>query len=407
MNDSLRPGAKAGPVRPAQVEPLADDEARLRLSAIVESSDDAIVSKDLNGTITSWNTGAEQIFGYTAEEVVGKSITILIPSERRDEEFQILDRIRRGKRVHHYETVRRRKNGSMVDVSLSISPIKNSKGEVIGASKIARDITKRKATERALADVKEQLVLANEDLEKQVEDRTASLQKAMEQMEEFSYSVSHDLRAPVRAMQGYARVLAEDYGDRLDEQAREYLDRIIRGGTRMDRLIQDVLTYSRLSRREMPLQPVSLEKLVREIIQQYPEMQPPRAEIAISGPLMSVQGHEPSLTQAISNLLNNAIKFIPHDVTPRVRVRTERRNQRVRLWIEDNGIGIKPEYQHRLFGMFERVHPETKYEGTGIGLAIVRKAVERMGGLVGIESDGLTGSNFWIELPAAAGGASR
>jgi signal transduction histidine kinase len=194
----------------------------------------------------------------------------------------------------------------------------------------------------------------------------------------------------------------EDYGAQLDEHAKKYLDRIIRGGTRMDRLIQDILTYSRLSRREIQLHPISLDKLTREIVRQYLDLgSAANPDISVEGQLSTVIGHEPSLSQAISNLLNNAVKFVAPGATPKVHVRTERRNGDVRLWIEDNGIGIKPEYQHRLFSVFERVHPEKNYEGTGIGLAIVRKAAERMGGKAGVESDGVNGSKFWIQLPAA------
>jgi signal transduction histidine kinase len=289
----------------------------------------------------------------------------------------------------------------LVEISLTISPIKDERGNIVGVSKIARDITEQKRAERELREAKDRLATYSAELETHVEQRTASLREAIEQMEEFSYSVSHDLRAPVRAMQGYAKVLLEEYGSRLDDNAREYLDRIIRGGTRMDRLIQDILTFSRLTRREMQLHPVSLDRLVREILQQYPDLRSSRAEIIIQGNLPPVIGHEPSLSQAISNLLNNAIKFVAPDTVPRIRIRTERVGEDVRLWIEDNGIGIQPEYQHRLFGMFERVHAEKRYEGTGIGLAIVRKAVERMNGKAGVESDGITGSNFWIQLPAA------
>jgi signal transduction histidine kinase len=220
-------------------------------------------------------------------------------------------------------------------------------------------------------------------------------------MEEFSYSVSHDLRAPVRVMKGYAEALIEDYAGCLDDKGRDYLERIVRGSSRMDRLIHDVLTYSRVSRCEISLQPVSLQKLVPEIIQNYPEMQKPNAEVNIKEPLRAVLGHEPSLAQAISNLLSNGVKFVARGTAPRVQVWTELRNGNVRLWIDDNGIGIKSEYQRRLFGMFERVHQDKSYDGTGIGLAIVRKALERMGGTAGVKSDGITGSSFWIELPAA------
>jgi signal transduction histidine kinase len=161
------------------------------------------------------------------------------------------------------------------------------------------------------------------------------------------------------------------------------------------------MTYSRISRRELRLEPVSLDKLVREVMQLYPDMRPERADINVDGPLPDVIAHEPSLTQVVSNLLSNAVKFVAPNGRPHVRVSFDRRNSQARLWIEDNGIGIKPEHQSRLFGMFERIHPERDYEGTGIGLAIVRKAVERMNGAVGVESDGISGSRFWIELPMA------
>jgi PAS domain S-box-containing protein len=516
------------------------------LSSIVEYSDDAIISKDLNGIITSWNAGAERIFGYKAEEIVGHSVLELIPADRQDEEPGILARLRRGERIDHYETVRQRKDGLLVEVSLTVSPMKGDDGKVFGASKIARDITDRKRAQSiqqalyeltstvngavALHDVYDAALNAvcrcqgthrtaillydtegvmrfrawrdlssdyrsvveghspwprdalspqpvciddvrtanfderirdvvtregirslaflpityegrllgkfmiyydvphhftpeelqpaqtivtqvafaierrrtGENLERMVNERTASLREAIVQMEEFSYSISHDLRAPVRAMQCYAEVLMEDYGGELDEHAKKYLERIIHSGVRMDRLIQDILTYSRLSRREIKLQPISLDRLTRDIVSQYLDMKTGAGlEISVEDGLMPVVGHEASLSQAISNLLSNAVKFIAPGTQPKVHLRTERRNGDIRLWIEDNGIGIKPEYQHRLFNVFERMHPEKNYEGTGIGLAIVRKAAERMGGKAGVESNGVDGSKFWIQLPAA------
>jgi PAS domain S-box-containing protein len=377
----------------------AEDASRW-LTAIIESSEDAIISKNLKGIITSWNQSAQRIFGYTADEIVGKPVTMLIPEDHQDEEPDILRRLQRGERIEHYETIRRRKDGTLVNISLTVSPVKNAQGVIVGASKIARDITPRKYAERRLAEVQSQLTRTNEELEQRVQERTRRLREAIEQMEEFSYSVSHDLRAPVRAMQGYAKAVLEDYGERLDAPGREYLDRIVRGSVRMDRLIQDILTYSRLSRREIRLQPVSLDKLVHEIVQQYPEMRSSHARITIHSPLPDVLAHEPSLSQVISNLLANSIKFVEPGITPEIDVRAEQIVNDVRFSVSDNGIGIKPEYQHRLFGMFERIHPEKNFEGTGIGLAIVRKAVERMDGKVGVESDGIHGSKFWIQLPA-------
>jgi PAS domain S-box-containing protein len=376
------------------------EASQCHLAAIVESSEDAIVSKDLNGIIMSWNKGAERIFGYAAEEIIGRPVSVLIPPQRDNEEPEILSRIRRGERVEHYETFRIRKDGTTVPISLTISPIRDSKGRITGASKIARDITQRKRDELALKFTRDQLTRGKEELERRVEERSASLRSAVEQMEEFSYTVSHDLRAPLRGMQTYARALMEDYSGALDEEGRRYLSRISENAARLDRMILDVLTFSRVAREEIRPQRISLDRLVHEIAQTYPGMQPPHAEIRIET-LQDVMGHQSSLTQAVSNLLNNAVKFAPEGVTPKVHVRTERKNGDVRLWIEDNGIGIDPRHQGKLFGMFERLHPHLKYEGSGVGLAIVRKAVERMGGEVGVESDGRTGSRFWIQLKVA------
>jgi len=269
-----------------------------------------------------------------------------------------------------------------------------------GVFAAARDITERKLAEEGLREAQRQLAGHAVTLEKTVDDRTASLRETIEQLEEFSYSVAHDLRAPLRAMQGYAKAVLKDYGDRIGEEGKDYLQRIGNAGLRMDALTRDVLTYSKVARASMPREPVLLDKLVPEIIRHYPQMQVAQAEITVESPLLPMLGNETWLTQAISNLLGNAVKFVPEGTTPRVRVRSESRDGEVRLWIEDNGIGIKPEYQSRLFGMFERVHLDEKYEGTGIGLAIVRKSIERMGGTVGLESDGETGSKFWIQLPA-------
>ncbi|HWD20687.1 MAG TPA: PAS domain S-box protein [Verrucomicrobiae bacterium] len=488
------------------------EEMSARLAAIVDHSGDAIISKDLSGIIKTWNKGAERVFGYSAAEAIGKPVTMLIPSERLDEEPGILDRVRHGERIDHYETVRRRKDGVCVDISLAVSPIRDMQGEVIGASKIARDITDRKAAEaalrrsegllRELADSMPQIVWASppdgrvdyfnrrwheftghapgyahwqqalhpddaaqvaakfaeglksqkpftaefrlkgqrseahrwflartepirdeagnvirwfgtftdiddqkraeEKLERTVAERTASLREAVAQMEEFSYTVSHDLRAPLRGMDAYSRALLEDFAPALPAEAQEALTRIAANAARLDRMIVDILTYTRISRADFHQGKVSLDKLARQIVEQYPGMQQPQAQIVIE-PLPDVIGHEPSLTQALSNLLNNAIKFVPAGVTPQVRVWPERKDGKIRIWVADNGIGIAPRHQHKLFRMFERMHPNMKFEGTGVGLAIVRKAMERMGGQAGVESDGVHGSQFWIELPDTTG----
>lgn len=385
------------------------DEARLRLGAIVESSDDAIVSKTLDGIIQSWNKGAERIFGYSAREVIGKHITLLIPPERHNEEVEILARLRRGERSEHYRTMRVRKNGQQFHASITISPIRNSAGEIIGASKILRDVTPQIQAQEALQEAQARLQEQATELELRVQERTAQLQETIAELEAFSYTVSHDLRAPLRAMQQYAQVLIDDHTAQLDAQGKLLLSRIVAASQRLDTLIRDVLTYSGVLRTAVRLEPVNIEKLVSDIIEHYPALQAPNADIEVRGPLLSALGNEAFMTQAISNLLTNAVKFVSKNIKPRIQVWTEALNspsqpggRMVRLWIQDNGIGIAPEHQDRIFGMFERLHSGSEFEGTGIGLAIVRKAVERMGGSVGVHSQPGKGSKFWIDLRAAA-----
>lgn len=376
-------------------------DAVRRLAAIVESSDDAIMSRDLSGVIMSWNRGAEKLFGYSADEAVGRPVTLLIPEERKQEESAIISKILQGLSVDHYETVRLRKDGSPVAVSLSVSPIRDEHGRVTGASKIARDITTQKRYEAQLESAQAQLQLHAQSLEQKIEDRTALLREAVAQMEEFSYTVSHDLRAPLRAMNSYSQALLEDYAPQLDDTAKEYLNRIQRSSQRMERLTHDVLMYSRLVRSEVVLAKIDLREVMLDVVDQYEELQPPKAVIEIAPDLGRVIGHEVSLGQCLTNLLTNAVKFVAPGVKPQVKVFAEKRADKVRLWIEDNGIGIASEHQSRIFLIFERLHGREQYEGTGMGLAIVRKAMEKMGGSCGVTSDGKSGSRFWVELPAA------
>jgi PAS domain S-box-containing protein len=384
------------------IERKRADEARFRLAAIIESSDDAILSKDLNGIIKSWNAGAERIFGYTASETVGRPVTMLIPTDRLDEESGILGRIRRGERVEHYETIRRHKDGTSLNVSLAVSPIVNNEGQIIGASKIARDITRRKRADEALREAHELLGDRAKQLENLVEKRTADLRDTVQQLEIFSYSIVHDMRAPLRSMTSFASILESEYHDKLDETGRNYLDRIVKSATRLDALITDVLTYSRLSTAETPLIRVDLDKLVTEIVENYPQFQEKAELIHIQHPLPAACGNAALLTQIVSNLLGNALKFVPPGRTPRAVVGAENGLGKVRLWIEDNGIGIPSEQRERIFGLFQRLHRPDEFAGTGVGLAIVKKAAERMGGKVGVESAPGTGSRFWVELEAAS-----
>jgi signal transduction histidine kinase len=237
-----------------------------------------------------------------------------------------------------------------------------------------------------------------EQLEEKVRERTARLEQTISELEAFSYSMSHDLRAPLRAMRGYSQVLLDDYAASLDGTGQEYLKRILTASERLDRLVQDVLRYSRCAREAIDCVPINLEALVAAVIAEYAPLHAPNAEIVVEKPLLKVCGHEASLTQVISNLLANAVKFVEPGRRPIVKIWTETRGSRVRVFFSDNGIGIAPEHHAKIFRMFERLSAAGEYEGTGIGLAIVAKAVERMGGDVSVESEPGRGATFWIEL---------
>ncbi len=696
------------PLKRVDLSQLTQQEAAGQIcrhfAAIIESSDDAIISKDLDGVIRSWNKGAERIFGYTATEVIGQPVTILIPAGRQNEEQDILARIRRGERIDHYETIRRRKDGTFVDISLTVSPVKDGSGRIVGASKIARDITERKqaakrlatqyAITQALAEstglleaapklirilcesahwevgvlwqadktanhlrcveflncsstqfpqfeaatrgcvfssciglpgdvwrngrpvwtpdvtregnsprsaeavrvglrgalafpvgvpgevlgvleffsreirepeaalldllagfgsqigqfahrkraeetlrederrfremidalpaaiyttdaegclthfnpaavefsgrvpelgtqhwcvswkmfrpdgtplphdecpmavaLKEGRIVrgaeaiaerpdgrriwftpyptplrdsagtivgginmlvdiserkrAQERLEQAVAERTAKLRETIEELEAFSYSITHDLRAPLRALQSFSIILQEEQAAKLDDAAKDYLQRIATSAHRMDKLIQDVLTYSQVLRMDLELEPVDVSRLLRGMIESYPNFQEPKMEITMEQNLPRVLGNEAALTQCLSNLLSNAGKFVAPGTKPRVRISAEkfvlqppsqaqpssqaaskggpRANAKmVRIWVADNGIGIAERYWEKIFAMFQRL--DVHYEGTGIGLSIVRKAAERMGGKAGVESELGKGSRFWLDF---------
>ena len=242
----------------------------------------------------------------------------------------------------------------------------------------------------------------NAGLEKRVLERTAELQEANEELEAFAYSVSHDLRAPLRAIHSFSEMLLDGHTSQLDAEGKDYLGRILKASKYMDALTQDLLAYSRLSRAEFPLQRVSLEDCVSTVTYQISEdVRTKKADIVVQRPLPEVLAHVAPLEQIIGNLLSNALKFSRPNVPIQIRIRAQQRSSKVRVWVEDNGIGISPEYHERIFRLFERLNPATMYPGTGMGLAIVKKAVERMGGTVGLESVLNEGCKFWFELPKA------
>ncbi len=271
--------------------------------------------------------------------------------------------------------------------------IHNDDGTIGGVAWVFSDINTIREAESKLQEM-------NTVLEHRVGERTASLQSALHQLEQFSYAVSHDLRAPLRAMQGYSNALLEDHTESMNEEGRSYLKRISDNAARLDKMIVDVLTFTKISRDSPVLKATALAPLLLDIIEHYPGLKPPAAQVDLDLHHW-VWANESALVQGLSNILGNAVKFVAPGVLPKIKLWSEQKGSMIRIWIEDNGIGIEPQYQNRLFGMFERVLPSKDFEGTGVGLAITRKVVERMGGSTGLESDGTNGSKFWIELKAA------
>lgn len=266
---------------------------------------------------------------------------------------------------------------------------------------IAQEVAAQLAIAVQQVRLREQLQSYANELEQRVAERTTALQEAIDGLEIFSYSVSHDLRSPLRSMQGLSQALLEDYSDRLDETGKLYAQEISASAQQADQLVSDLLDYGRLSRAEIVNQPLNLTELVSTVLQQMQsDLQARQAVVTVDTPLPEVMGHRLTLIQALVNLLNNAVKFVPQDRQPQVHVWAELRSGWVRLWIEDNGIGIAPEYHELIFQAFERLHTRQAYPGTGVGLAIVRKGAERMGGRVGVESALGQGSRFWLELRA-------
>jgi PAS domain S-box-containing protein len=520
------------------IDRRASEEAVLKLAAIVESSDDAIISKNLDGILTNWNPGAQRMYGYTPEEAIGQSVNLIIPPSRRHELPIIMSKLRRGEHIDHFETVRLRKDGTEIDVSVSIAPIKNSTGAVIGASVIARDITERKITEeiqRQLLDTIEaerkrlndllasvpgvvweawgepdaanqridfvsnyvekmlgysvqewlsepnfwlkivhpedkeraaavanthftektpglnqfrwiakdgrvlwinshsvtitdtdgtplgmrgvslditsskeaELALAHSEeryralagsLDRRVKERTAELTAANTELEAFSYSVSHDLRSPLRALDGFSRILLEDYGDKLDAEGKDYLTRIRAASQRMGQLIEDLLNLAYVTRTEMKRESVDLSALLHSIAEDLNSRQEGRRVHFEVEPGMIVDGDPRLLKAAMDNLMQNAWKFTQRKEKPCVHAGYTQDNGRRTYFIKDNGAGFEQEYAGKLFQPFQRLHSTTEYPGTGIGLATVQRIIQRHGGRIWAEGKVDEGATVYFTL---------
>ena len=367
------------------------DLTRAHLAAIVDSSDDAIVSKTLRSIILSWNHGAERLFGYSAQEAIGQPITMLLPPERLEEEQQILERIIRGERIEHFETVRVRKDGRRIDISLTISPIRDASGEIVGASKVARDISLRKSLEARNSELREREQRARQEAE-----------AANRAKDEFLAMLGHELRNPLSPIVTALQLMKLRGGGGL-ERERAVIERQV---SHLTRLVDDLLDVSRIARGKVELKEelVDIADVVAKAIEVATPLLDQRTHVLDVDvpPRLWVRGDAIRLTQVLSNLLTNAAKYTPPGGRITVRATDERGEIVIR--VRDTGIGIAPDALPRVFDLFaqERQTIDRSQGGLGLGLTIVRNLVERHGGTVSAHSDGLgTGSEFVVRLRRA------
>jgi PAS domain S-box-containing protein len=359
-------------------------ELRAGLAAIVDSTDDAVIGMNLDGIIRSWNKGAETTFGYGAAEAIGQHITLVIPEDRYAEEEEVLSKMRRGERVRHFETVRRRKNGDLIDISLSVSPIRDEQGRIVGASKIARDITERKRME-------------------------AELREASRRKDEFIATLAHELRNPLAPLMSGLQILRMPQAESIRS---ETLDRMERQTMQLVHLIDDLLDVSRISSGKLVLQRTRLS--IRDVINSAVEIALPNAKaknqeisVMLPGEQIYVDADETRLCQLLSNLLNNAVKYSPCGQA--IRLIAARQNSDLTLTVEDNGVGIPSDYLEKIFEPFSQV-PSSQIvnSGLGIGLSLVKRLAELHGGSVRVHSAGPDrGSRFIVRLPVIVDGPAE
>jgi PAS domain S-box-containing protein len=382
------------------------EEARARLGAIIAFSEDAIISKTLSGIVTSWNRAAERLFGFTAVEMIGQPILRIIPQELRHEETEILAKLRRGERIERYETTRVHKEGHRLEVSLTVSPVRDNSGAIVGAAKIAHDITARRRAERVLQEREAQLAKLLGERESFLESERVARSEAERLShikDEFLATLSHELRTPLNAIQGWVTLLRARKGNSEDlEHGLEIIERNVRNQAQ---LVNDLLDMSRIvsGKVHLEVQPLHLHEVVNSAIETLHQSAAAK-NICIRSMLDSriglVRGDPNRLQQVLWNLLSNAVKFTP--AGGRIRVVLERVSSHVNICVEDSGVGIRAEFLPHVFDRFRQADPGTtrRHGGLGLGLSIVKSLVELHGGSITVESPGENqGSTFIVALP--------
>ena len=363
------------------------ERIRNYLATVVKQSNDAIYIHDHEGRIISWNEGAEMIYGYTESEALNMKIWNIIPEYMQREIEEIVQKILLGEKIEFFETKRITKHGRLVDVLFSAAVINDPGNEQKSIAITERDITQQKIADEQIR-----------QLNKYLQNNVNELQATNRELESFSYSVSHDLRAPLRAVNAYSKIFEEDYGELLNEDARKILHRVQANGQKMGVLIDDLLAFSRLGRKEVQKGPVDIREMVDHILGDLSYNAPHKAAIVIKELVPAFADHS-LINQVWTNLISNAIKYSEKKEHPQIEIGSTDGEQETTYYIKDNGAGFDMRYAEKLFGVFQRLHSNEEFEGTGIGLAIIQRIITRHGGRVWADAKVGDGATFYITLP--------
>jgi PAS domain S-box-containing protein len=364
------------------------EEIRNYLSIVVKQSKDAIYLHNADGKIISWNKGAEEIYGFTEEEALNMFMWNIVPEQLLSQANKAIQSIQKGEKIELLQTKRITKFGKLIDVIFSASVITDANGNLQSVAITERDITQQILADREIRQL-------NLDLKANI----TQLELTNKELESFSYSVSHDLRAPLRSINGYSQMILEDYGSLFNEEMKRLFSAIQRNATKMGCLIDDLLEFSRLGRKEPTKIPIDFSALVGQVIKELTKESGWKGEIVVQQPLLPAEGDPMLLSQVFLNLVSNAIKYSGKKEKPRIDIGSyEEGNENV-YYIKDNGAGFNMEYAHKLFGVFQRLHSNSEFEGTGVGLAIVQKVVTKHRGKVWAQARLNEGATFYFSLP--------